>query len=221
MAYWRVILKGSIGTVETWSTSVAYGIVGLAPDVADQATTDAMAQAIRTATTAANVTAALLSPLSTAGTIDVIRVEKRAEDESVLNVSEALLTTSLPGTAPATKTPQDSMVLSLRTATPGARGRGRMYWPALAGALNASFQLTSPTPAAAAAGAKTWLQAINTAMDGVYIGMASALRVALSVRSGTDHVCRNVTSIQVGSILDTQRRRRDTLPESYANVAYP
>jgi hypothetical protein len=58
-------------------------------------------------------------------------------------------------------------------------------------------------------------------MDGVYISQASALRVALSVRSGTDHVCRDVTSIQVGSVLDTQRRRRDVLPETYNSVTYP
>lgn len=221
MAYWRVILKGSLGTVEKWSTSTAYGIVGLAPDVADQATTDAMATAIRTATTSANVTANLLALLSTSGNIEAIRVEKRAEDESVLNVAEQLLTTALAGTGTANKTPQDALVFSLRTSTPGARGRGRMYWPALSQNLSASFQVTSPTPAVLAGNVKTWLQAINTAMDGVYIAQASALRVALAVRSGTDHVSRDVTQIQVGSVLDTQRRRRDTLPESYGAVTYP
>lgn len=96
-----------------------------------------------------------------------------------------------------------------------------MYWPALACSLNASFQLSTPVPATVASSVKTLLQAINTAMDGVYVAAASALRVALSVRSGTDHVCRNVTSIQIGSILDTQRRRRDLLPEAYSSIAYP
>lgn len=221
MAYWRVIVKGSLGSVEKWSTSTAYGIVGIAPDTADQATTDAMATAIRTATTSSNVTAQLLGLLSSQGNIEAIRVEKRAEDETVLNVAEQLLTTPLAGTGTATKTPQDAVVLSLRTSTPGAKGRGRMYWPAIANTLSTSFQLTTPAPATVAAGAKTWLQAINSAMDGVYIAASSALRVALSVRSVTDHVCRDVTSIQVGSVLDTQRRRRDALPESYANVTYP
>lgn len=96
-----------------------------------------------------------------------------------------------------------------------------MYWPALGSSISSTFQLTAPTSANAAAAAKVWLQAINSAMDGVYIAQSSALRVALSVRSGTDHVCRDVNSIQVGSILDTQRRRRDILPETYASVAYP
>lgn len=221
MSYWRVIQKGSLGAVESWSTSTAFGIVGISPDVPDQSITDAMANAIRTATTSANVGVGLLSLMSNSAAIHTIRVERRAEDESVLNVSEALLVTPLPGTGTATKTPQDAAVISLRTATPGPRGRGRMYWPALAATLSSSFQITSPTPTVSLAAAKVWLQAINTAMDNVYVSQASALRVALSVRSGTDHLCRNVTSMQFGSILDTQRRRRDILPESYVNVAYP
>jgi hypothetical protein len=221
MAYWRVIMKGSLGAVETWSSSVAYGIVGINGDSPDQAMTDAMALAIGNATTTSNVGTALRTLMSSSGTIDIMRVEKRAEDETVLNVSERLLPAALTGTTVASKTPQDAMVLSLRTSTPGARGRGRMYWPALGAGLSSSFQLTSPTSAAVVGEAKIWLQAINTAMDNVYIGQASALRVALSVRSGTDHVCRDVTSIQVGSVLDTQRRRRDALPESYVSATYP
>jgi hypothetical protein len=221
MSYWRVILKGSLGTVEQWSTSVAFGIVGISPDSPDQTTTDAMAAAIRTATTAANVGGALLSAMSTLTSIDIIRVERRAENETVLNVSEQLMAPAVVGTGTLSKTPQDALVLSLRTATPGPRGRGRMYWPALAAVLSTTFQVTTPTPAAAAAGAKVWMQSINTAMDGVYISQSSALRVALSVRSAASHACRNVTAIQVGSVLDTQRRRRDILPETYANVNYP
>jgi hypothetical protein len=87
--------------------------------------------------------------------------------------------------------------------------------------LSPAFVITTPTPALAAAGAKVWIASIKAAMDGVYISAASALRVAPSVRSSTDHVCRDITSIQVGSVLDTQRRRRDILPESYATVTYP
>lgn len=139
----------------------------------------------------------------------------------MLNVSETILSPVVAGSGAHSKTPQDAVVLSLRTSTPGARGRGRLYWPAQGASLSSVFQMTTPTPANTAGGAKTWLQAINSAMDGVYIAQASALRVALSVRSVTDHVCRDVTSIQVGSILDTQRRRRDALPETYSTVTYP
>jgi hypothetical protein len=65
------------------------------------------------------------------------------------------------------------------------------------------------------------LQAFNTAIDNYYIGIASALRSALAVRSLADHTCRNVVSVQVGTTMDTQRRRRESIPETYTTVAYP
>jgi hypothetical protein len=221
MSYWRVILKGSIGAVEQWSTSVAYGIVGISPDSPDQATTDQVATAVEAAVTASTVGSALDALLSTSGTIDIIRIERRAEDETVLNVSEQLLTPSVTGSSGPTKTPQDALVFSLRTSTPGARGRGRMYWPAIGASLSSQFQLATPAATSVAADVKVLLQAINTAIDGVYVAQASALRAALSVRSVTDHTCRDVTSIQIGSVLDTQRRRRDILPETYVATNYP
>jgi hypothetical protein len=221
MSYWRVILKGSLGTVETWSTSVAYGIVGIATDTPDQTMTDAIATAVEAAITSSLVGPALDTLLSTAGTIDIIRIEKRAEDETVLNVSEQLLAPSVAGSGSPSKTPQDAVVFSLRTSTPGARGRGRMYWPALGALLSSTFQLASPAQVNVAGDVKALLQAINTAIDGVYLSIGAAQRAALSVRSVTDHVCRDVTSIQIGSVLDTQRRRRDSLPETYVAVAYP
>lgn len=221
MAYWRIVFKGSIGTVEQWSTSVAFGIVGLAPDVPDQAAADDIAGRIAANQTTVLVPLTLRTLLSAGGTIDTVRVEKRAEDESILTISERLLAVALVGTGTANKTPQDSVVFSLRSSTPGARGRGRMYWPALNATLSATWQMTAPAPATLVSDVKTWLQASNTAIDAYYISIASVLRAALSVRSVTDHVCRDVNQIQIGSVLDTQRRRRDALPESYVNAAYP
>jgi hypothetical protein len=221
MAYWRIVFKGSLGTVEQWSTSVAFGVVGLSSDTPDQPAADDIAARIAANQTAALVPTSLRSLLSSSATMDVVRVEKRAEDETILTISERLLTVPLAGSGSASKTPQDAVVFSLRTNTPGARGRGRMYWPALAATLNSTFQLSGPVPATIVNDVKTWLQASNTAIDNYYISIASVLRAALSVRSITDHVCRDVSSIQVGSVLDTQRRRRDTLPESYVSAAYP
>lgn len=221
MAYWRLVFKGSIGAVEQWSTSVAYGIVGLAPDVPNQAAADDIAARVAANQTAALVPLTLRSLLSTGGSMDSVRVELRAEDESILTISERLLAQVLTGAGSANKTPQDSVVFSLRTSTPGARGRGRMYWPALAATLSGTWQMTAPAPATLVTDVKTWLQASNTAIDDYYISIGSAQRAALSVRSVTDHVCRDVNLIQIGSVLDTQRRRRDSLPEAYVNVAFP
>lgn len=219
--YIRTILKGSIGTTEVWSVSINWGIFGLAPDVADQTATDAIANALKGWLTTTTVPASLRTLLATGQSIDSIRVEQRAEDEHVLTVAESLLTASVPGTSGASKTPQDSLVLSLRTNTPGPSGRGRIYWPALGALLTGQFQMTTPTQAATLADTKTFLSGIGTQINAAYASLSIVKTVVLSVRSVKNHQCYDVKSIQVGSILDTQRRRRSALPETYLSVAYP
>lgn len=159
--------------------------------------------------------------MSTQAQINSLRLERRAEDETTLNVSEGLFGAAIGGTGTASKTPQDALVFSLRTSTPGARGRGRMYWPALGASLNSTFQVTTPAPSAVVTDLKTWLNAIGAAMNGYWTGIGAAKSSVLSVRSVTDHVCRDVNALQIGSVLDTQRRRRDALPEAYVNAVYP
>jgi hypothetical protein len=41
------------------------------------------------------------------------------------------------------------------------------------------------------------------------------------VRSKTTHTTPHAVRLQVGNIVDTQRRRRDSLPESYSNITFP
>ena len=221
MAYFRTVLKGTLGSVETWSTSTNWGVFGLSPDTPDQAAVDGILARLRTYTTSTNVGAAFKALLSSNASIDGWRVEKRAEDERILSIAEGLIGTPVLGASGASKTPQDAIVFSLRTNTPGARGRGRMYFPAVGAALNTSWQLTNPVPATLAAEVRTWLNAIGNEMNQYFIGIGDARRVVLSVRSVTDHVCRDVVQLQVGSVLDTQRRRRDALPETYSTVPYP
>lgn len=221
MAYWKTILTGSMASTERWTVSNSWGIVGLAPDTPDQARADDILSRLLTYTTSVNVPGQLLVGMSTALNITGWRVELRGEDERILSIAEGVKPTPVGGLQTPSKTPQDCIVISLRTSTPGARGRGRMYWPGVGATLSNQFQLTQPLPADMAADAKIWLNAIGTQMNNSYIAAASALRVALAVRSPTDHVCRDVKQIQVGSVLDTQRRRRDALKETYSTVAYP
>ena len=221
MAYFRTVLKGNLGTFETFSTSINWGVFGLSPDSAEQVAVDGIAARLKAWITGANTPQSLETLLSLSGEITSVRVEKRAEDESILSVSETLLTASVTGSGGSTKTPQDALVFSLRTNTPGARGRGRMYWPALGATISTSFQLTAPTAAATVADAKTFLAGMGNDINQYFIGIADARRVVLSVRSVTDHLCRDVVTLQVGNVLDTQRRRRDNIPETYSSVSYP
>jgi hypothetical protein len=58
-------------------------------------------------------------------------------------------------------------------------------------------------------------------MNAYYAGISSPKTVVLAVRSVKNHICRNVNELQCGSLLDTQRRRRDNLIETYSNLSYP
>jgi hypothetical protein len=75
---------------------------------------------------------------------------------------------------------------------------------------------------------------LQTGLNATYVGefatyfhaMESALATAfpligfdLSVRSTTSHATHHVNRIQIGNVIDTQRRRRDTLIEAYATAA--
>lgn len=217
----KTIFKGKIDTNEVWSTGISWGIFGLAADVPDPGEAAGLMQALRTATAVNTPPTALRSLMSQELTLTSVRVERRAEDETILDVSEGLFSSATVGTGTATKTPQDAYVFSLRTSTPGARGRGRLYWPALGATLSSSFQISAPSQAAISTDAKTWLSAIGSTMNAYWASVSSVRTAVLSVRSVTDHVCRDVNALQFGSIIDTQRRRRDTLPETYTTVAYP
>jgi hypothetical protein len=111
---------------------------------------------------------------------------------------------------------QSAIVASLRTNTPGGRGRGRVYWPATGAVLGTDGRLSSPTTAAIVADLKTYFKAIESALA---LGQPTAAWY-LSVRSSTAKATPHVARIQVGDVIDTQRRRRDAYVEAYQSVTY-
>lgn len=92
---------------------------------------------------------------------------------------------------------QVSAVATLRTATPGPRGRGRMYWPGPSQAgLTATGLLTSVVAGNYADG--------TAEMLAVYAG--SSLTPILFTKG---HADRPITSVDVSEVPGTQRRRRN------------
>jgi hypothetical protein len=215
-------MHGTLGTTEVWNTTINWGIFGILPDDPNQALTDGLLAALLTATTSATYPVDFKTALSTAGKFTGYRVDLMSEADKVLSTSVGDMATPITGTGSPSKTSADCIVISLRTPKPGPSGRGRWYFPALAQTLNyGNFTTNSPTADNMALAARTWLNAMGTAMNGYWIGLASALRVVLSVRSVKLHQNNNVVRIQVGSVMDTQRRRRDNIPETYVTYTYP
>lgn len=219
--YLRLGIQGSLPGGEVWSVNPAFHFNAVLSPTWDQASADAIVAALIAGISSSEIPTALRTLLSSTGFLTGYRLEGRDEDESLLGVSEGLYPAPVPGLGTYSKTNQAAMVLSLRTSTPGARGRGRMYWPAVgAGVSGTTGRLSNPTTTDIANGAKALLVLISTIID-ANAGIFPWSDVILGVRSVTDHATRTVTRIQVGDIVDTQRRRRDTLPENYLTVTYP
>lgn len=106
------------------------------------------------------------------------------------------------GTASGSSCPyQCSPVVSFRTATLSRAGRGRIYAPSPAVAALTAARLSSTAAGNLADSAQAMLQALDT---------AGFTPVIYHRSTGTT---TNITTIDVGDVIDTQRRRRNQLTE--------
>jgi len=153
----------------------------------------------------------LIALLSTAGAITSIRTEYRDANNSLAQAAEYVFASPRAGNGTANKVFQTSVVISLRTGRPGRSYRGRIYWPALAATLNAQLRLSESTMTGIMDSAAGLIGEIEGYSDQV----GSSVRLA--VVSQTLGVSTRVQTIQVGDILDIQRRRRDSLQELYVS----
>lgn len=104
-----------------------------------------------------------------------------------------------------------AMVFSLRTASPGRSGRGRVYWPAIGVDMTAGGKrVNQGSPALEFADMLTAMEAAG-----------SEFGLTLCVYSPTKDLVTPVTTIQMGDVPDVQRRRSDNLVETYQSVTYP
>lgn len=221
MTYVKTIVLGGIGSSEVFSTAMTWRNFELFEAVMTQQMIESLSRRLITNITTAQIPQTLKQLMSNATELRGWRVEQHDEDERLTNVAESFYAAPILGSGSASKTPQDSLVFSLRTSTPGARGRGRMYWPAIGAALGPDFKLTSPTATSVALAAATLADLVGDQINAEWSANSIVVTTELAVRSTTDHASRKVERIQVGDVLDTQRRRRDNLPETYVVQTYP
>lgn len=136
---------------------------------------------------------------------------------------------SYPGTSTAVPlSPRDCLLVSLRTAIPGPRGRGRMYWPA-------PTSTSMGTDGELDAGALT---AFGTAIGDAFTSLAAVVtpvvyhrptvdRITYDRRTGvaTDHAASLATAIPIERIyiaakLATQRRRTNKTVNTYEESSF-
>jgi hypothetical protein len=210
----RLSILGDLPSGEKWSVNPVFQIGGVstAEDISP-------AEALTMATAAAAVTVptGLLNVMSTSTRVLGVRLEARRWNGELAAQAEALKATPTVGSGAQGNPFQTSIVSSLRSAGVGGSGRGRLYWPATGIAIVAStLRPSGGTVSSALTGVKTYLTSLQAA-----IAPTLTNAPVLSVWSRTTDSTQPVITINMGDVLDVQRRRRDSLIESYNSVAWP
>nr|CRY96142.1 hypothetical protein [uncultured prokaryote] len=105
-----------------------------------------------------------------------------------------------------------AVVASLRSATPGRSGRGRLYWPATAPILGTDGQISTSNAAGVAYNTAHAFSAMNAEL---YPGDIAA---ELVVASFTRGIAYPVISVVCDSLVDTQHRRQDKFTSAHTQT---
>lgn len=109
--------------------------------------------------------------------------------------------------------PQCSVVASWMTATAGRHGRGRVYLPAVVTSqVTTDGGLLSSTPQGAIA---TSTAALITALN--YANIIGAVYADAIVVGAPWSRYNTIAAVRVGNVIDTQRRRRNQITETYVS----
>lgn len=209
----RVSVIGDMPNGEVWSVNPCWELDGSAGVLL----TPGDAQAIATAIAAITLPTALSLTMQAGTTWARVRVEGRTLAGNLEVQADAAKATPTNGTGTNTHPHGTAIVISLRTPGVGASARGRMYWPATGQALQSTDYRISPANATSIlSGAKTFLSGIETA-----VRATAGSNANLTVWSRTTSNFHNVNALQIGNVLDSQRRRRDALQEGYTSTTFP
>lgn len=138
--------------------------------------------------------------------LDSVRVYRLPDLTGTAATEVADATIGIDGAKVSPLPPQCAIVASLLTGKPGKSFRGRVYLPYNAEALVDSDGRVSTAGQTEIAGAwAAFLGGINSAPDFRFC----------KVFSRTKGVATTITTVSVGNVYDTQRRRRNGLTEAY------
>lgn len=209
----RVTLYGSsYGGAEIWTTGFYMGITSADVGAPSEASAAAIKTAWQTFFTATAQTISYLWKTEGVKIAPMLADGTTVKDEVVTSP----YTTAIQGQSAATGfPPQVSLVATLLADNGrGLAGKGRMYLPGIAASIDGTGHLATGTNQTIATNLKTFMDAVNGSADvpGQLIN-ASHGRAPFTGSTATNRI---VTHIRVGNVYDTQRRRRNSLVESYA-----
>jgi hypothetical protein len=208
----KISIQGAMPGGEVWSINPVWRI-----NASPQTITAAEAQSIVNLVNSLTIPTGVLTMFSSATTVTGCRVEARTNAGVLEALAEGTRAVAVNGTGSTSHPYQTSAVVSLRSPLAGGSGRGRLYFPATGVSLAGS----SLRPAAASitshlSGVKTYLSNIQTIAV-----VPTQPDCILAVWSRKLATTLGVTRLQMGDVLDVQRRRRDAAIENYQELAFP
>lgn len=208
----KIVLTGSLGNpgVEEWSIGVHYGGLG-SGNLQTSAELQDWAEDAFAIFTDFVTYPTWGGALSDSVTLSTVTAYYYPAVGPALGVG-ASSAPPVPGLTTADLPPQCSVVASLLTGLSGRSFRGRVYLPLLSMAFNAdTFQIDAGQQQGVADDFAGMLTAIGNAGSGVQL-------ITPVVYSAARDLITPVSQISVGSVIDTQRRRREGLAESYLSA---
>lgn len=205
-AYYRISIEGTLGaSPEVWSTGFA---VSATPSIPTQTAVDTWASAAMTLLSSSDPGSVWLKAnLGSTSAIQRVRIYYYPNVGGAAALMAVSTGAAAAGTGVVTHPPQCTTVVSLRTATPGASYRGRMYIPSLVATIGSALKRTDLSTSTAVNWAATLASIAGTASAGLGDDVA--------IVSQTTGAVTPVTQVRIGDVIDTQRRRRDNLVEQY------
>lgn len=210
----RVTMSGSMyAGGEIWTTGFYAGGTGTdAPEP-----TDAMAEMVadewQTFFTSVSVKVAYLfktatikvTPISAAGVIDVPKIKSFSYP------------TAIEGAHTGNGNPPQCSVVATLIADSGVglAGKGRMYLPGIGSGIDTTGHLATSDANAIASALATFFANVNGSFDNPGLAINASHRPI--VIGDPTPINRVLTSVRVGNVFDTQRRRRNALAETYSS----
>lgn len=205
----KVSILGAGVSGEVWSVNPVFSTPTEPTLTFDQLNT------IATAINALTVPSDLKNMIPASMSITGVRLEQRERDGELVSQLEQTRSTALVGTGTGGHPIQTAAVVSLISSFPGGRGRGRLYWPASGGSIDATSLRFSAGPLGA------FLTTFKTYLSGIEDIITTTTTAAdLVVWSRVGSAYHKVIKLRVGNVPDVQRRRRDALVEAYSSVDY-
>lgn len=209
---WSGVFGSIANPLEEWNFNLNMGEVVFTNDAARQTAVDAARTAYSTH----------LAPLmfNTVHLTETRIAQIGADGKTTLDAggeyNQALNITPVTGGSTSTLRYPLSVALcvSLETQRSGPKGKGRFYLPFPARALDAAtYRLATATATEIATAAGAFVQAVDNTVDS-----SAGPNAVVSVVSSYGFVS-GVTAVKVGTVPDTQRRRRGDMDEGYVRVA--